>query len=174
MTWERKRWRSEWEIPPGQFILDALEELGTSEQELAEALSMDDTQFKALIDGVSAVTDETAHKLARVTGKSAQTWMQIQLDYDRAVTNNRSKRDTGADTFIYRIDDEFGRPVEYGTATDLAEVVTRHPGIGEYLSLDQVADRLHPDVAERKLAKLERAFRNRKEREAAGARSAVG
>ena len=167
MTSRQNRWRSEWEIPPGQFVLDALDELGVDERELAGDLGMNQAQFKALINGDTAVTDEIAHTLASVTGRPAETWLRLQLEYDRAIARNRMQHETGADTFVYRIDDEFGRPVEYGIATNLADIVTQDERIGDELSLDQITDRLHPDVAARKLAKLQRAFRNRKERQAA-------
>ena len=128
---------------------------------------MNQAQFKALINGDTAVTDEIAHTLALVTGRPAETWLRLQLEYDRAIARNRMQHETGADTFVYRIDDEFGHPIEYGVATDLADIVTQDERIGDELSLDQITDRLHPDVAARKLAKLQRAFRNRKQRQAA-------
>ena len=169
MTWERNRWRSELEIAPGQFVLDALEELGVDERQMAEALGMDQAQFKALINGDTAISEDIAQTVARLTGRPAETWLQHQLDYDRAVARNGTNHEASIDTFIYRIDDEFGRPVKYGAATDLADIVTQDERIGEEFSLDQITVRLHPDAAARKLAKLQRAFRNRQQRQAAAA-----
>ena len=165
MTWERKRWRSEWEIPPGLFVLDAMNEAGLDYQQLAHALGMDSDQLRALIDGDTALTDDIAAKLERATGCPAEEWLRLQIEYESAIARNRMKNEGGANTFVYRIYDEFGQPVKYGTGTDLADVVTAHESIGETTSLDQITDRLPADAAQRKLDKLQRAFANRKQRQ---------
>ena len=173
MTWERKRWRSEWEIPPGQFILDAMNEAGLDYQQLAQALGMNADQFSALIDGDTSVTDDVAAKLERATGLPAEEWIRLQQEYEHSVAKNRQKEESAANTFVYRIYDEFGQPVKYGTGTDLAKVVMAHQGIGVTRSLDQITDRLPADVAQRKLDKLQRAFANRKQRRRQAAKSST-
>ena len=83
------------------------------------------------------------------------------------------KHEGGANTFVYRIYDEFGNPVKYGKSTDLSDVVMAHESIGETTSLDQITDRLHADVAYRKLDKLQRAFANRKQRQRQAAKAST-
>ena len=173
MTWERKRWRSEWEVPPGQLILDAMDEAGLDHQRLAETLGMDSDQLRALIDGDSALTDDIAARLERTTGRPAEEWLRLQVEFETASTRNRMKHEGGANTFVYRIYDEFGNPVKYGTGTDLSDVVMAHESIGETTSLDQITDRLHADVAYRKLDKLQRAFANRKQRQRQAAKAST-
>lgn len=68
-------------FPPGEFILEELEERGWSQVELADILGRAPNVINELISGKRAITPETAKALGEAFGSSAQYWMNLESAY---------------------------------------------------------------------------------------------
>ena len=70
-------------IHPGETIKeDVLKALGMSVNQLARDLSVDATRLNEIVRGRRGVTPDTALRLARYLGGSAEFWLGLQLEYD--------------------------------------------------------------------------------------------
>ncbi|MCL4783750.1 MAG: HigA family addiction module antidote protein [Bryobacterales bacterium] len=74
-------------IHPGEMLRDELEERGLSMNQLARELRVPMNRVSAIVNGKRAITADTALRLARFFGTSAQMWMNLQSDYDLEVTS---------------------------------------------------------------------------------------
>jgi antitoxin HigA-1 len=68
---------------PGETILeDILKPLGMSVNQLAKHLGVTATRLNDIVRGRRGVTADTALRLARYLGTSAEFWLGLQLEYD--------------------------------------------------------------------------------------------
>jgi addiction module HigA family antidote len=68
---------------PGEMLLEEfLEPLGISQSAFAVRLGVSFPRLNEVIRGKRAVTPDTALRLARVTGMSADFWLGLQQDWD--------------------------------------------------------------------------------------------
>lgn len=68
---------------PGEFIQATyLDELGISHRELAKKLGVSPSTFNRLARGDSHVTPEMALRLSITLGRSAESWLAMQAQYD--------------------------------------------------------------------------------------------
>ena len=72
-------------IHPGELLKDELDERGVSLNGLARALRVPMNRVSAIVSGKRSVTADTALRLARYFGTSAQMWMNMQTAYDLEV-----------------------------------------------------------------------------------------
>ena len=70
-----------WISPPGETILDILEERGWSQSELAERIGYTRKHINQLVKGNASITEETALKLERVLGSTAGFWLNREAQY---------------------------------------------------------------------------------------------
>jgi len=77
---------------PGRILRRELRARGLSGNKLALALRVPSGRIAAILNGKRAVSAETALRLARHFGVSAQFWMNLQSRYDLAV----AERELGA------------------------------------------------------------------------------
>lgn len=75
---------TDWVSPPGDTILDRLEELGWSQKELAERLDYTTKHVSLLVNGKAAITEDTALRLERVLGSTARFWLEREAQYQEA------------------------------------------------------------------------------------------
>jgi len=73
-------------IHPGELLREELAEIGVSLNELSRALRVPMNRISAIANGKRAITADTAMRLARYFGTSAQMWMNLQSAYDLEVT----------------------------------------------------------------------------------------
>ena len=71
----------DWVSPPGDTILDLIEECGWKQTELAKRTGYTTKHISLLINGKAPITDETAIKLERVIGGSTQFWLTREVQY---------------------------------------------------------------------------------------------
>lgn len=71
----------DWVSPPGDSILDLLEESGWKQTELAKRTGYTTKHISLLINGKAPITDETAIKLERVIGSTARFWLTREAQY---------------------------------------------------------------------------------------------
>jgi antitoxin HigA-1 len=77
---------------PGEIISDIyLEPFGVSARKIAEDLKVDPSTFSRLVSGKSAVSPDMAIRLSKVLGGSAESWMQMQLNYDLWQARNKDE-----------------------------------------------------------------------------------
>jgi len=68
---------------PGEYIDELfLKPRGLTQQQLADALSIDRVGVNAIINGRRSVTPETALRLEKVLGPSAGFWLNLQRGVD--------------------------------------------------------------------------------------------
>lgn len=75
-------------IHPGQVLQEILEEADLTVNALALALRVPANRIGAIIKGRRSITADTALRLARYFGTSAQLWMNLQAKYDLAETED--------------------------------------------------------------------------------------
>ncbi|MGO4883334.1 MAG: HigA family addiction module antitoxin [Bryobacteraceae bacterium] len=75
-------------IHPGEVILDLLHEAGVTPNALALALRVPANRIGSILKGQRGITGDTALRLARYFGTSAQMWMNLQSKYDLAVAED--------------------------------------------------------------------------------------
>lgn len=68
---------------PGEVLRDDfLKPLGLSQYALAKAIDVPQIRVSEIINGKRAITPDTALRLARYFGTSAEFWMGMQATYD--------------------------------------------------------------------------------------------
>jgi addiction module HigA family antidote len=76
-------------VHPGRILRSELEELGMSANALALALRIPANRLTEIIKGKRSITADTAMRLARFFGTSAQLWMNLQSNYDLQLAEDR-------------------------------------------------------------------------------------
>jgi addiction module HigA family antidote len=69
-------------IHPGEHLREELEELGLSARAFANALNVPTNRITAILNAQRAVTADTALRLARYFGTSAEFWLNLQSAYE--------------------------------------------------------------------------------------------
>ena len=69
-------------IHPGEILGEELEEIGISSAELSRTLRVPPNRISQLVAGKRAMTADTALRLARYFGTSADLWMNLQKTYE--------------------------------------------------------------------------------------------
>jgi addiction module HigA family antidote len=68
---------------PGEFITETyLEPFGLTGRKLASRLRVSPSTLARVLNGSSRVTPEMALRLAKVLGRSAESWLAMQAAYD--------------------------------------------------------------------------------------------
>ena len=74
-------------IHPGEVLAEEfLTPLGITQYRLARSTNMPARRVNEIVKGTRAVTADTALRLARFFGTTAQFWMNLQTRYDLAVS----------------------------------------------------------------------------------------
>ncbi len=69
-------------IHPGEILAEELDELGFSANVFAGKLNIPTNRITMILHGQRAITADTALRLARYFGTSAEFWMNLQMAYD--------------------------------------------------------------------------------------------
>jgi addiction module HigA family antidote len=69
-------------IHPGEILKDEFDELGMSANAVALALRIPANRLTEIINGKRSITADTAMRLGRFFGTSAQMWMNLQSRYE--------------------------------------------------------------------------------------------
>jgi addiction module HigA family antidote len=75
-------------IHPGEVLQDLLHEAGLSGNALALALRVPANRIGGIVKGQRGITADTALRLGRYFGTSAQMWMNLQAKYDLAAVED--------------------------------------------------------------------------------------
>jgi antitoxin HigA-1 len=69
-------------IHPGEILQEELEELGLSASALAKVLCVPPNRITAILNQQRAITADTALRLARYFGTTAEFWLNLQQTFD--------------------------------------------------------------------------------------------
>ena len=81
MTNNMKNLSPDWISPPGDTILDILEERDWTQEDFAKRMGYSAKHISQLINGKVSLTQETAMKLERVIGGTARFWLNREIQY---------------------------------------------------------------------------------------------
>ena len=69
-------------IHPGEILADELEEIGLSAKRLADVIEVPPNRLYQILAGKRNITADTALRLSRYFGMSADFWMNLQSAYE--------------------------------------------------------------------------------------------
>ena len=69
-------------VHPGQILAEDLRDAGLSMNQLAKAIRVPMNRIGAIVNGQRGITGDTAVRLARYWGTSAEYWMHLQSRYE--------------------------------------------------------------------------------------------
>lgn len=75
-------------IHPGEVLQDLFNEAGLTPNAIAMALRVPANRVEGILKGQRGITGDTALRLARYFGTSAQVWMNLQSKYDLAAAED--------------------------------------------------------------------------------------
>jgi antitoxin HigA-1 len=79
---------------PGEFIREVyLEPFGLSARQLAEKLDVSPSTLSRIIKGVSGISPEMALRLSKALGRSPESWLAMQDQYDLWMARRQVKLD---------------------------------------------------------------------------------
>ena len=81
MTENLDRFEPKWMSPPGDTILDILEEKSWTQSEFAHRAGYTAKHVSQLIRGKATITEDTALRLERVLGGSARFWLALEAEH---------------------------------------------------------------------------------------------
>jgi len=82
------------DIHPGEVLReDFLVPMNLTAYRLSKSIGVPQTRIAEILKGERRITADTAHRLARFFGTSAQLWLNLQNHYDleKAETQNRAE-----------------------------------------------------------------------------------
>ena len=71
----------DWVSPPGETIIDLIEEKDWTQAELAQRLGFTTKHLSQLINGKATLTEDAALRLERVLGSTANFWLNREAKY---------------------------------------------------------------------------------------------
>ncbi len=77
-------------VHPGEVLQDEIEALEMSASAFAAALDVPANRITAILNGDRAITADTALRLSRYMGTSADFWMNLQKTYELRVAEIES------------------------------------------------------------------------------------
>jgi len=81
MTEQDLSFTPDWVSPPGDTIIDALEERDWTQSQFAERLGYTEKHISLLINAKVPITEESAQKLSRVIGSTPEFWLRREALY---------------------------------------------------------------------------------------------
>ena len=80
-------------IHPGEVLLeDFMKPLGLSQYRLAKDIGVTPIRISQIVNGQRAITVDTAMRLARYFGTSAEVWLHLQVRYDLEVADKKLRK----------------------------------------------------------------------------------
>jgi len=74
---------------PGEILMEEwLVPMGLSQYALAKAIEVPPRRINEIVKGLRGITADTALRLAAFFGTDAQSWINLQSDYDLAVASD--------------------------------------------------------------------------------------
>ncbi|MEN3975131.1 HigA family addiction module antitoxin [Emcibacter sp. SYSU 3D8] len=77
-------------VHPGQYLADALQDIGVTPTELARQIDVPANRLSEIIRGRRSITGDTALRLSHWLGTTPQFWMNLQSAHDLRVAALRA------------------------------------------------------------------------------------
>lgn len=153
----------DWVSPPGDTILDLLEERGWTQQHLADRLGYSLKHVNQLIKAKVPLTEDAAIRLQNVLGASVGFWLTREAQYrERVATQEAAERQIAMVPWLERF--PVKEMMEIGVLPKRRIDAKSKPGlVGELLSFFGVAS---PDQWDSQYGCMELAFRRSREDQA--------
>lgn len=74
---------SDYAVPPGETLLETLEALGMSTEDLSVLTGLAITTISDLISGAEPISEDIAERLEQATRVPARLWMNLQRGYEK-------------------------------------------------------------------------------------------
>ncbi len=148
-------WIPEWAVPPGDILLEVLEERGLSQSELARRLDRPIKTVNEIVKGKAAITPDTAIQLERALGITARFWNNLEVNYRESLARERAhqelkKQATWAKRFPVKELLRYGVLQQKGTPTENVDALLRFFGVSNRTAWE--TRWAHPDASFRKSA----------------------
>jgi addiction module HigA family antidote len=75
-------------IHPGEHLKELMDDFGLTANQLAKTLHVPANRITAIVNGARGITGETALRLGRYFGTSAEMWVNMQAHYDLEVARD--------------------------------------------------------------------------------------
>src|SRR5687767_8005202 len=92
METELTAWRPDWTVAPDEILLEALEDRGMSQSELARRMGRPLKTINEIVNAKAAITPDTAIQLERTLGISATFWNKAEASYREHLAHERATR----------------------------------------------------------------------------------
>lgn len=80
-------------IPPGEILFEEfMQPLGVSINALAREIAVPPNRISEIVSGKRSITADTALRLGKYFGVSAELWLSLQVDYDLRVAKRTTWR----------------------------------------------------------------------------------
>ena len=77
-------------VHPGEILLeDFLKPMDITQYRLAKSIGVPQRRIGEIVAGKRSITADTALRLAKFFGTDAQSWMNLQTQYDLAITSEK-------------------------------------------------------------------------------------
>jgi addiction module HigA family antidote len=89
-------------VHPGEILLeDFMKPMGITQYRLAKGMNVYPRKINEIVQGKRAVTADTALRLARFFGTSAEVWMNLQSHYDLEVARDELEERVAQEVIPY-------------------------------------------------------------------------
>jgi len=78
---------------PGSYVEDIVDELNITQAEFADRLGISAKTISKIINGEDNISNDIANRLAKLTGISIKTWIDLQANYDIKLMEIKNKQD---------------------------------------------------------------------------------
>ena len=92
MTDREQTFSPDWASPPGNTIVDLMEEKDWTKAELARRLGFSTGHLNQLIKGNISITQDSALRLERVLGSTAKFWLNREAKYRKRLASLDSQQ----------------------------------------------------------------------------------
>ena len=93
MATSRGTWTPEWSVPPGEVLVETLEERRMTQAELARRMARPLKTISEIVNGKAAITPDTAIQLELALGIGARFWNGLETQYREGLARARSLDD---------------------------------------------------------------------------------
>jgi HTH-type transcriptional regulator/antitoxin HigA len=80
-------------LPPGEYLVEVIEDLGITKQELAKRMNRPAPKLSAIFKGNKVITPDTAIQLEKVVGVPAHVWTGLEAEYRLALARRHQQEE---------------------------------------------------------------------------------
>ncbi len=80
-------------IHPGEHLAEILSELNVSQYRLAKTIGVSPRRINEIVQGKRAITADTALRIGKALGMTAESWLNLQRIYDLDIARQSTDTD---------------------------------------------------------------------------------